>query len=331
MASRLRPLALLATALLFFAGCSQGALPGHDDESSGGGPGSSELAEGTCWTDARLGSDPQEVLKLSTAHSVPYLTAARALADRPSFTRRVSCSDEHAVEAYKVVRLPKLDKELTDYAAVLRIQTPLYDKVARSIAQACMTEPLLKAAQIADLPSAVVTPMLPSGATLGWAPASPVQWSKGQRVFACTLTWKDPEDIRYRAVFTKSFPTGKRTCIETRALIFVDCARKHDRERIAVIEAREAVASGDFPGPKAIRKGPTGRYLTVSDAAYRKLDAACTSYLRAISTTKKLTGIANVDVDEWPAPGGSYPIYCEADTKPDQDSLITEGSVYDKS
>jgi hypothetical protein len=327
----LRPFAALAAVLALAAGCSQGALPGTGGSSSASGSQTAaKLVEGTCWDSSLLGADPQHVLKLSGTYDVPYLVTARALASRPSFEHQVDCGDDHAVEVYKLLRLPKLDPELTDYASLLRIQTSLYDEVDRSVAAGCQTGPLAKAAAASGLPGAVMAPVLPEGATLGWAPAPPDLWTKGTRVFACTLTWAHPEQVRYASVFTKGFPTGKRTCIDSRALAFVDCARRHDRERIAVIEARVAVAAGAFPGPKAIRTGPDGRYLDVSDAGYRPLDVACTAYLRAVSTTKKLTGVANVDADEWPAPGGSYPIYCEADAPPDKKSVITEGSVYDK-
>ncbi len=129
------------------------------------------------------------------------------------------------------------------------------------------------------------------------------------------LHLEHPRPTRYSSILTKHFPTGDRTCIDTHALLYVDCARKHDRERIAVIEAREAVATGDFPGPQAIRKGPSGRYLVVAGRSLPQARPACTAYLRAVSTTKKLTGVAEIDVDEWPAPGGSYPVDCEADTR----------------
>jgi hypothetical protein len=333
MSMCLRLLAVLAFALGLTAGCSRGALPGTGGSGSASGgdarsPGTPEA--GTCWDSSLLGADPQHVLKLSGTYDVQYLVAARALANRPAFVHQIDCGDDHAVEVYKVLRLPKLDAELTDYASLLRIQTKLYDEVDRSVAAGCQTAALAKAAAASGLPGAVMAPVLPEGATLGWAPAPPELWSKGTRVFACTLTWAHPERITYATVFTKAFPTGRRTCIDSRALAFVDCARRHDRERIAFFEARVAVAAGAFPGPKAIRSGPNGRYLEVSDARYRALDAACTSYLRAVSTTKKLTGVANVDVDEWPAPGDSYPIYCEADAPPDKKSVVTEGSVYDK-
>jgi hypothetical protein len=270
------------------------------------------------------------VLRLSTRLGVPYLVAARAVAGWPSFGHGVACAKDHAVEVYKGLRLPTLDAQLTDYATLLHPGKPLSEKVDRAVARGCMNADLGKAAAATGLAGAVMAPVLPAGATIGWAPAPPATWAKGQRVFACTLTWKKPEKIRYSALFTKHFPTARRTCIDSRALLFVDCARRHDRERIAVVEARDAVAAGEFPGPKAIRKGPDGRYLSVSDARWKTLDAACTAYLRSISTTKKLTGIANVDVDEWPAPGGSYPIYCEADARPDEKSVITEGSVYNR-
>ncbi|HET6165658.1 MAG TPA: hypothetical protein VFE07_02420 [Marmoricola sp.] len=317
--------------LVLAGGCSQAPLPGHGDTPSDeptGEPG--VVAEGTCWSAARLGADPQDVLRISKEFSVPYLVVARAVADRPSFAHPLGCGQAHSVEVYKVLRLPELEKQLTDYATLLQTRTALYDKVARSVSLGCMTDTLASVAAASGLPGAVAEPMLPEGASLGWSPAAPAQWAAGQRVFACTLTWAKPEPVRYAAVFTKKFPTSMRTCIDTHALLFVDCARRHDRERIALIEAREAVEKSAFPGRKAIRKGPNGRYLAVSDARYRKLDAACTAYLHAISTTKKLTGVANVDVDEWPTPDGSYPIYCEADTRPDQKSLITEGSVYSR-
>jgi hypothetical protein len=202
--------------------------------------------------------------------------------------------------------------------------------VARGVARACMTDRLAAAAATTRLPGAVMEPVLPAEASLGWAPAAPDEWSSGRREFACTLTWQDPSTLRYRTVFTKALPTGERTCIVSRSLEFVDCARRHDRERIAVIDARDAVAAGRFPGPGAVRGGPRGRFLDVPDGRWAKLDAACTAYLRSVSTTKKLTGVANVDADQWPTPAGAFPIYCDADTPPDQKSLVTEGSVYDR-
>lgn len=334
-------LAAVLVAVLALAGCSQAQPPGADGSGtpSGGGstgetgtpPQPGTFAEGTCWSGALLGTDPQDVLKLSRRYGVSYLLTARAVADRPAFDDGVACGKDHAVEVYKVLRLPELEKRLTDYAMLLRIRTPLYASVVRSVSQGCMTDGLAKAVARSGLAGAVMAPVLPSGASLGWAPAAPDEWAKGRRSFACTLTWDEPRETRYHTLFTKALPVKERTCIDSRTLLFVDCARRHDRERIAVIDAREAVATGSFPGASALHDGPRGRFLKLRDARWAKLDAACTAYLRSISTTKKLTGIANVDGDEWPTPTGAYPIYCDADTRPDQDSLVTEGSVYNRS
>jgi hypothetical protein len=330
MRSVLRLAAVLVTLLTVAAGCSQAPKSAKDGDSSSTGDTNTGLATGTCWTGTLLGSDPQTVLKIARDHAVAYAVAASALAKRPAFERSKDCAGDHSIEAYKVVRVPALESRLTDYVTMLSTQTPLFGQVAAAVEKSCMTEALVKAAALTKLRGAVMQPVLPRGTSLGWAPASPEQWAKGQRVFACTLTWPKPAAPRYASVFTKKFPTAKRTCIDSSALVFVDCARRHDRERISVIEARYAVAAHEFPGASAIRKGPDGRYVDVSETRYKVLDAACTAYLRTVSTTKKLTGVANIDADEWPAPGGSYPIYCEADTPTDKPSLITEGSVYNR-
>lgn len=329
--SPLRLALAVACTLVLGAGCSQTALPGVGDSGDSGGGQPGAVAENTCWTATGLGWDPQDVLKLSKRFDVAYLQAAHAVAGRPAFSHQVDCGKDHAIEVYKVVRLPSLDQQLTDYATLLNPQSPVYAEVARAVASGCMTDALAKAAALSGVDGAVMSPVLPEGASLGWGPAPPDQWVKGQRVFACTLTWAQPGPIPYATVFTKALPTDERTCIDTKSLLFVDCARRHDRERIAVIDVRQAVAAGSFPGAKAVRDGPTGRYLDLPDARWKKLDAACTAYLRTISSTKKLTGVANIDTDDWPLPDGSYPVYCDADTGPDHDPLVTEGSVYDRS
>jgi hypothetical protein len=330
-------IALVVGVLVLGAGCSQ-APPGAGESGTGSGPGSATgpppkpgtFAEGTCWSGHLLGADPQDVLALSGRYDVPYLVTARAVADRPAFDKGVACGKDHALEVFKLVRLRDLEPRLADYATLLRIQSSLYATVSRRVAQGCMTDSLVRAAARTGLAGAVMAPVLPSGASIGWAPAAPGDWARGRRVFACTLTWQTPRSTRYRDVFTKALPVAERTCILSRPLVFVDCARRHDRERIAVIDARDAVAAGAFPGPGAIRTGPRGRFLEVPDARWARLDTACTAYLRSISTTKKLTGVANVDADQWPTPNGAFPIYCDADTPPDQESLVTQGSVYNR-
>ena len=110
----------------------------------------------------------------------------------------------------------------------------------------------------------------------------------------------------YASVFTHGFPTQDRTCIDSAALIYVDCARQHDRERIAWVDVTAAVRTGAFPN----------RVVGLPAATLAGLDRACTTYLRAVSTTTALTGVAEPDVDDWPTRTGRYRIACEADVAP---------------
>ncbi|MGO4255596.1 hypothetical protein [Marmoricola sp. RAF53] len=333
--SALRLVAALAGLAAVTSGCSGGSgggIGGFGGTTQVEGKNGAEVAleAGTCWTGDLLGADPQRVLRLSTDLGVTYFAAARALADRPAFSRTQSCDKAHDLEVYRAVQVPALAPSITSYADLMRTDQPLYQQLDRAVTNACMAEPLATTAALSKVAGATAQPALPETMELGWAPPSPDQFARGQRVFACTLRHRKASTVRYDEVLTRKFPTALRTCIDSKSLVYVDCARKHDRERIAVIEARTAVLAGRFPGRKAIRSGLDGRFLDVSPAAYAALDKACTRYLRTISTVKKLTGVAEIDVDAWPTADGSYPILCEADTRPDKKPVVTQGSVYNR-
>lgn len=318
------PLQVLIAALLI--GCSAGK-PGGD---GGDEQPLVKLAAGTCWSSEVLGSDEKAIAGLAEDAGVDPEAARTVMANRPAFTEPENCAADHPVEVYQVVEVPGLVSQLTSYGSLLRTDLPLYRRLSRVVQEACMRPVLARAAARSTLPGLLMTPALPDGMHVSWAPPSPDQFAAGQRVFACLFHQEPAGRIMYADVFTRAFPTGLRTCILSKRLLYVDCARKHDRERIAVLQARVAVKAGAFPGRKAIRKGPQGRYLAASATKYAALDRTCTTYLRSISTTKKLTGIAEIDLDFWPADDGSYPIVCEADTRPNQAPLITKGSVYNR-
>ncbi len=309
---------------------STGTSDGPSDVAEASATASPELAADTCWTDRRLGSDPQEALAVATGHQVAYEVAAPLLADRLAFAESVPCDQPHAVEVYALKRLPAYESKLESYRPLLRPRSKLYRAVSAGARQACMSPALAKAVRQAGVTGAVMTPALAPGVELTWAPAPPEQWEKGQRVFACALVWDRPVKARYDAVESKRLPTGQRICILTSARSYVDCARKHDRERLAVIDVSAAVAAGTFPGRSALRRGAEGRYADLPATLYDRLDAACTAYLKAVSTTKKLTGVANIDPAVWPAADGTWPVWCEADTPPGQRSLVSKGSVFDR-
>ena len=307
------------------------ACDGDDPSSQGGKPGTSvALAPNTCWTAQTLGSDPQAILELARSQAVDYFSVAHAVDGRPSFELTEACGGPHHVEVYQVVPVDRVTPVVTSYASFLQFGKRAYRTLGAAVERACMNKTLAETAERSGVPGAVAEPAFPEGTELGWAPPSPEQWAKGQRVYACTLSSATPVTFRYAAVFTRGFPTGLRTCITNSPLQFVDCARKHHRERIAVINVRTAVAAKKFPGRSAVTDGPNGRFVDLTRATLARLDRACTAFLGAVSTTTKLTGVANLDVERWPTPEGDYPIDCQADTAPTKDSVVTEGSVFNR-
>jgi hypothetical protein len=329
MLPTLRALVAVLGAAVLLAGCAESPKVGADP---GGGRSGVDvtLTTGTCWTADLAGADPQQVLSLSKKYRVSYFAAAHALAERPSFGLTAGCTADHAVEVYRAIATDQVAPLVTDYAVLLQSGSKAYAQLSANVEHACMNKPLFAAAAQTGLPGAVMTPAFGEGIELGWAPPSAAQWEAGQRAYACTMTQKVPSPLLYAGVFRRSFPTGRRICIDSDALVYVDCARKHDREKISIIDLSATVAAHKFPGASAVKPGPDGKYVDVSPAQYVALDRACTAYLRAVSTTKKLTGIAEIDPDEWPTAERTYLVACEADVATTKKSVITEGSVFDR-
>ncbi|MCW2856651.1 MAG: hypothetical protein JWR52_2266 [Marmoricola sp.] len=319
--------------MVWLAGCSAGSqlkAPPTDDASGGQDGASTTLTTETCWSGLRAGADPQTILRVAKQFSVTYFDAAHALADRAAFSRTRSCSEDHGIEVYKGVRLSDVTPQLTDYTVFLRPDQSEYAGIDQAVRRACMNQVLLQAADASGVAGALVEPAFPAGFTLGWAPPSPAQWAQGQRVYACTLAQEVASPLLYAEVFTHGFPTEDRTCIDSASLVYVDCARNHDRERIAGIDVTAAVRSGAFPGTTAIKTRASGPFVDFGSATFAALDRACTTYLRSVSTTTKLTGVAEPEVDQWPTRTGRFQIACEADAAPSQRSVVTQGSVYNR-
>jgi hypothetical protein len=330
MPTTLRALGAVLALAALLAACSSDPKTVGNDPGAGKSGIEVPLTTATCWSAETAGADPQQVLAIAKKYGVSYFAAAHALAERPAFELTQGCAGAHQVEVYKAVRIDQVKPVVSTYTALLQSGSKAYAKLSENVQQACMNKPLLEAAVQSGLPGAVMTPVFGDGVTLGWAPPSAEQWEAGQRVYACTLTQEPAGTLLYASVFRKSFPTGRRVCIDNKSLVYVDCARKHNREQISTIDLSAAVAAKKFPGPKAIKPGPDGKFVDVSPAQYAALDRACTAYLRAVSTTKKLTGIAEIDPEKWPADDGSYPVACEADTATTKNPIVTQGSVFDR-
>ncbi|RNL77477.1 hypothetical protein EFL95_15730 [Nocardioides marmorisolisilvae] len=286
------------------------------------------LAAGTCWTGELLGEDPQLALKLAATFAISYFDAAYATKDRPAFLEKRRCSAKHAIEVYRLVQAAAVTPLVSDYGQLMRTQTLDFALLSAAVNQACMDDTLSSAATRSGVAGASLQPALPAGYRTTWAPATLEQWQRGQRLFACLLVQDEPSPLRYAALRTSSLPTVLRTCIASGPRIYVDCARPHDRERIAYLDVSGAVASGLFPGHSALRRSSGGAYLDEGAAFYAPLDQACTAYLRSVSSDPRLSGVAEIDVNAWPDAVGRYAISCEADTPANKPSKVTQGSVY---
>jgi len=288
------------------------------------------LAPGTCWTGELLGSDPQLALRLAATFAIAYFDAALAIKDRPAFLEKRGCGSAHALEVYRLVPAAAVSPQVSDYGQLMRTQALDYQLLSAAVDHACMDRSLAGAAALSGVADAALQPSLPDGYRTTWAPATLEQWQRGQRVFACLFVQDDPSPLRYAAVRTSALPTELRTCIASGPRIYVDCARPHDREQIAVLDVTGAVVAGSFPGRSAVRGTGDGRYLDEGAAFYRPLDRACTAYLRTVSTDRRLSGVAEIDVRAWPDDAGRYVVSCEADAPASKPSTVTQGSVYNR-
>jgi hypothetical protein len=336
----MRLVGCFALAALLLTGCSMGsAIPAPQvgaTTSAGVAPVPVQpattfaLSANSCWTGELLGSDPQRALNLATTFGVSYFDAAYALEDRPAFLETLPCTTAHAVEIYRLVPAAEVAPGLAGYSSLMQTRSTDFVRLAARVRHACMDSTLAVAARRAQVEDASLQPAVPDGFRIDWTPATPEQWDRGQQVFACLFVQDDPSSLLYSSLRSRSLPTALRTCIASGSRIYVDCARKHDRELIAVLDVSGAVAAGTLPGRSAVRHTAGGAtYLGFGAAFYRPLDRACTTYLRSISTDRRLSGVAEIDADAWPDADGRYTISCEADAPANRPSKVTTGSVYD--
>ena len=113
---------------------------------------------------------------------------------------------------------------------------------------------------------------------------------------------------------------------------YVSCSRKHDAEQIAVMPLNTAIERGQIDARRAVRKGPNGRYVALSDAEYAKVDKICQTFLSSVSTVKGgVVGRAFPgSVKQWPSETGDYVTSCYALKNVSEPPPPISGTVFNK-
>jgi hypothetical protein len=327
--------ALAALLLLALVGCGGGSSPRSPQAEPSVAP-DRVLSKGTCWDDARL----SEALGADTfdewvqKYAGGDTTLGASLRDDVAFTRKIECSEPHALELYDVVALaPSLTARITTYAALLDQKSPLYRSIRDQVNDRCQADSPYGLAQrrAGGLPVQLAPSLSASGGLhMAWDPFPPDLWEKGQRKFVCTFEQDRPGTLRFADLTTSKVPVAARVCLNT-PLAYVPCSSRHQAEDIAEMFLNTAVEKGQISGRKAVRTGPKGPYVALTDAEYAKLDKICQTLFGEVSTVKGGVSARAYPgaVSQWPTATGTYLASCFA-LKPAVPLPMFTGTVFDK-
>jgi hypothetical protein len=168
------------------------------------------------------------------------------------------------------------------------------------------------------------------GLHVAWDPFPADLWAKGQKKFVCTFEQEQPGTLRFADLTTNKVPVAARVCLNTPGT-YVPCSGKHQAEDIGEMILNTAIEKGQVNGRKAVRKGPKGPYVALSDAEYAKLDKVCQTLFRSVSkvgggvTARAYPGA----VSQWPTKTGAYVASCFA-LKPFEPPPPITGTVFDR-
>ena len=292
-------------------------------------------AKGTCWDDqqlpAVLGEEGFAAWVEKYAGGDPK--SAESLSDDAAFTEPIDCTSPHSLEVYNLVELsPKLTTEIKSYADLLDPDSALYRKVRDEVNDRCAAGSAYGRAQAkAKLPVQLGPSLNPeAGLHVAWDPVPADLWAKGQKAFVCTFEQDKPGTIAYADLVTKKVPIAARVCLNTPGKK-VPCAEKHQAEDIGGMILNTAIARKQINGAKAVRKGPDGKYVALSDKEYAKLDKVCQNLLDQVSDVKGDVEARAYpgSVSQWPTDGGVYVATCFA-LKPFEPPPPVKGTVFDK-
>ncbi len=294
------------------------------------------LAKGTCWTNEQL---PDAVGADGFAEWVEKYAGGdealgEAMRDDAAFNEEVPCTEAHALELYNIVELPPaVAAQVKSYADLLDPETPLYRKVRDQVNERCLAESAYGVAQrkAGGMP-VQLGPALDAQGNLhvAWDPFPADLWEQGQRKFVCTFEQDEPGTLMFADLTTRKVPVSARVCLNTPGK-YVPCKGKHQAEDIAEMILNTAIEKGQINGRKAVRKGPDGPYVALSDKEYAKLDKVCRTFFKQVS--KAGGGIAARAypgaVSQWPTKSGVYVASCFA-LKPFEPPPPITGTVFDK-
>lgn len=310
--------ALLLSLGLLLVGCAQDTT-----ETPDAAPSATEaprvLEPGTCWTDAQLVDTltEEEFAEYVERYAGGDPARAESLRDDAAFTDEVACAEPHALELYAAVELPpRLDRRVTEYADLLDQESPLYDRVRDAVNQACLAESAYGRAErrAGDL-TVQLAPALSEdgGLRLAWDPYPAELWEEGERRFTCTLEQDEPSELVFADLATSAVPVAARSCLNTPGRA-VPCNRPHQAEEIGEMTLNAAVDAGQIDAERAVRNGPEGRYVALSDPEYAQLDRVCARLFRAVSTGREDVEAQAFPggLDQWPTRDGDYVASCFA-------------------
>jgi len=294
------------------------------------------LTRGTCWGDEHLSEALGQEAFDAWVEKYAGGDAARAesMRDDAAFSNEIDCADPHSLELYDVVRLDRsLDAKVGKYSDLLDQDSALYRRVSDQVNDRCLARsPYGRAQRKAGNTGVQLSPWLASksGLHVAWDPFPADLWEKGQRKFVCTFEQDVPGTLRFADLTTHKVPVAARVCLNTPRK-YRSCAGRHQAEVIGEMTLNEAVAKGRVAGRKAIRTGPDGRYVALSDAQYARLDKVCQTFLDAVSDVGGgVVGRAYPgEVSQWPTESGDYVASCFA-LKPLEPPPMITGTVFDR-
>jgi hypothetical protein len=254
--------------------------------------------------------------------------------DDVAFTKKIDCTAPHSLELFNVVQVsPALTARVTSYADLLDQKSALYLKIRDQVNNRCMAGSAFGQAQrkAGSLPVELEPSLnVRAGLHVAWDPFPADLWVTGQKKFVCTFEQEKPGTLAFADIPTRTLPVAARVCLDTPRK-YLPCSARHQAEDIAEMVLNPAIAAGQITGKKAVRRGPNGPYVALSDADYVKLDKVCQTLLRSVSTVKG--GIEAQaypgSVSQWPTDQGAYLASCFA-LKPYEPPPPIKGTVFNR-